>query len=265
MNAAKKTSGLSRVVCDVATAWYLLLRVPCPIPARWHGQSDLGQSRLSQSAWAFPLIGGLIGAFGGAVYFASDWMAFSPLVSSGLALAALVLVTGALHEDGFADFWDSFGGRDRARRLEIMRDSRIGTFGTLGLIFSIGLRWGTIHALRDPAIVIAVLIVAGAMSRMICLAIMWFLSPARSDGLGASASGLTTAGLLTGGIIAVASVAALLPLMAAVHIVTAMLIVSAGMVLFAKKRFAGFTGDILGAGQQFGEIVILILAVSFFS
>lgn len=251
---------MRRIVSDLAAAWLLLLRIPCPIPPRWHGHMNL-----ADSAWAYPLIGALTGLWGGVVYFVCDRIALSGVASAGLALAAIILITGALHEDGFADFWDSFGGQDKARRLEIMRDSRIGTFGTIGLIMSVGLRWSAMTTFSDVIILSAVLIAAGALSRAICLVIMRFLNTARSDGLGASASGLTLPVFLLGCGIAVVISLLIVPVVQVLHFVAAIVVISVLMCWFAKSRFGGYTGDVLGAGQQFGEIMILILAASFFS
>ncbi|MBZ0215484.1 MAG: adenosylcobinamide-GDP ribazoletransferase [Fimbriimonadaceae bacterium] len=259
MKTENNNSGFKRVVSDLAAAWCLLLRVPGPLPARW-----LGQSGFAASAWAFPLIGALIGACGGAVYYAGAGLDLAPISRAGLTLAVIILLTGALHEDGFADFWDSFGGRDRKRRLEIMRDSRIGTFGTLGLIFSVGLRWGSIYDLGNARTILAVLIASAALSRMACLVIMRFLNAARDDGLGALASGISLPVFTLGGISAVIITLVAMPLPLAGLFFAAVAVVSIVLIAVAKSRFGGFTGDVLGAGQQFCEIALLVLAASFF-
>ncbi len=260
MTTDGKKINLRRFLSEFAAAWLLLLRIPFPLPGRW-----LDRSSLADGAWAYPLIGALIGFLGGVVYFFGDWLELSPVFSSGLSLGAMILVTGALHEDGLADFFDSFGGHDQARRLEIMRDSRIGTFGTLGLILSVGLRWGALLALLNPFVVIGVLIAAGALSRMVCLILLRFLAPARSDGLGASATGLTMPVLVAGGAITVVVAGIALPLLPTLYLIATTFVISGFMMVLAKSRFGGYTGDVLGAGQQFAEIAILIFATGLFS
>jgi len=254
------TIGPRRIAGDVAAAWYLLLRIPCPVPIAWQGPSSL-----AASAWAFPLIGALAGAIGGIVYFVAHWLHLPAVISAGLALAAMIAASGALHEDAFADFWDSFGGRDKARRLEIMRDSRIGTFGAVTLLISLGLRWSAIVALQEPLAVFTVLAAAGALSRVACVAIMRGSKPARRDGLGAAASGVTIPVLVMAIAMAVALTMALIPVALAAGLFAVTIAVSLLMIPTATLRFGGYTGDVLGAGQQFADLAILITAVALLS
>lgn len=93
----------------------------------------------------WPFVGWLTGGLMAGVYYLSVLFGFEPFVAALLALASRLLLTGALHEDGLADFCDGFGGgTDRARTLSIMKDSHIGTYGVLGLIFYFGLLWSCI-------------------------------------------------------------------------------------------------------------------------
>ena len=99
-------------------------------------------------------------------------------------------MTGALHEDGLADVADGFGGgRDKMAKLAIMRDSRLGSYGVLALIFSVGLRWSALVALADPLAVGLALMSAGALSRAAVPAVYGWLDPARVDGLAAGLGG----------------------------------------------------------------------------
>ena len=115
-------------------------------------------------------------------------MHLPPLPAAALAVAATVAVTGALHEDGLADVADGFGGgATRERKLEIMRDSRIGTYGVCALILSFILRISALTNLGDPALVTAVLVAAHAAARAPIPAFMRLVPAARTDGLSADA------------------------------------------------------------------------------
>ncbi|WP_052711642.1 adenosylcobinamide-GDP ribazoletransferase [Elstera litoralis] len=105
-------------------ALMFLTRLPVPInPAP-------EASEIAEAGDMFPLVGTLIGAATGAVFWGLSTLGLPPLVAAATALAAQLLLTGALHEDGLADMADGFGGGfTRARKLEIMRDSRLGTYG----------------------------------------------------------------------------------------------------------------------------------------
>src|SRR5437763_523525 len=99
------------------------------------------------ACWALPLIGLIVGAIAALVLLGAAWIGMTPAVAAGLALAAAVLVTGGLHEDGLADTADGLGGgKDRDHKLAIMRDSRIGSYGVLALMLTLGLRWSALTA-----------------------------------------------------------------------------------------------------------------------
>ena len=99
------------------------------LPVGWLATSA-EPARLADAVWAFPVVGAVVGAIGGAVFWVCARLGMPPAVAAVWTLASMLLVTGALHEDGLADTADGLGGgRTRERKLEIMRDSRIGTFG----------------------------------------------------------------------------------------------------------------------------------------
>ena len=126
---------------DAVLALVLLTRLPLP-----HLPKD-SFARQSRAVWAFPLAGLVVGGLA-TVMAAAALAVWPPAVAAGLALAVQILVTGAMHEDGLADSADGlWGGFDRSRRLEIMKDSQIGTYGVLALVLSLGLRWLTLSAL----------------------------------------------------------------------------------------------------------------------
>jgi adenosylcobinamide-GDP ribazoletransferase len=220
-----------------------------------------GSRRLADAAWAFPLVGAGIGAVAGLAFLfgqvvgLGDWSAALLSVLSGIAL------TGALHEDGLADTADGFlGGRDREAKLAIMRDSRLGAFGVLAIVLSVLLRVASLASIGDAIHVGLALIAAHAVSRGVLPVAMWAMSPARADGLGATAGtprGLNVLGAATIGILI--GLAALGPPRGAIAIcLTGMMVLA--IVLFARRQIGGYTGDVLGAFQQIGEIVMLLAA-----
>lgn len=212
----------------------------------------------------FPVAGALIGAFTGVVVaFLAD-SGIAPLLAACLAFAATLCVTGALHEDGLADTADGFGGGiTRERRLEIMRDSRIGTYGTLALVVMAIAKVAAIAAIV-PAMgwcTVFVLAATGAASRA---AIVWLMArtpPARSDGLSASAGqpdGETLKWTLGVGL-----VIAFLLLLWSVGFVDAIFALLAGTAAtlavqrLALRQIGGQTGDVCGAVQVASEIAML--------
>ncbi len=240
------------MIADFRLASGFLTRIPISLSA------PPGPGALARSMWLFPLIGALIGAMVGGV----DLLALKVLPALPAALLALgcgLLLTGALHEDGLADCADGFGGgRDKDRKLAIMRDSRIGAYGTLALILSIGLRASALIALANPA---AALIVAHAFSRAVLPGLMILLPPASASGLAASAGTPSRAVFLIALLLAIALSAPLLGLrLVAVLGVTALAL--GAMTLLARKQIGGYSGDVLGALQQTTEISLLLTIVA---
>ncbi len=128
-------SWLDRRGVEVNLAFSFLTRLPT------RRLENLAGVRIADCIWVFPIVGLMVGACAALIFgIASDWLA-SPRIAALVAIAFTMLVTGALHEDGLADFADGIGGgRTRERKLEIMRDSRIGTYGALALLVSVLLR-----------------------------------------------------------------------------------------------------------------------------
>ncbi len=198
---------------------------------------------LAASAWAFPLVGLLPGL--------AVWAVFAALggpVGAFAACLAGALVTGGLHHDGLADFADGIGGaRDRAQVLEIMRDSRIGSYGVLALVFAVALQ---ALSMADAAPGLAAFLFLGVASRLAMLAAMTRLPAAREDGLGRMAAG--GRGLWPG-----AALTAALGLWlgaAAIPALVALGLAAAAVARLARKRIGGQTGDVLGAAQLAAEV-----------
>ncbi|MDX1576168.1 MAG: adenosylcobinamide-GDP ribazoletransferase [Kiloniellales bacterium] len=211
-----------------------------------------------------PLVGLVVGVAGALVaWLCLGGLGLPPWPAALLTVGATVWITGALHEDGLADVADGFGGAfERGRKLAIMRDSRIGAYGVLALILSIGLRGAALAALAGPEAAAAVLIAAHSLSRGLLAPVMLVLAPARDDGLAAAAGrpgptdALTT--VLLGLILAALAVGGGL----ALSLGLAALAAAVATAVIAARQIGGYTGDVLGAVQQTAEIAVLLTAAA---
>lgn len=234
-----------------------------PLPDMAFETSPRGAPDLSRLARAVPIAGALLAAISALALALADVAGLPPLVCAGLAVSAQLLISGALHEDGLADVADGFGGgATRDRKLEIMRDSRVGAYGAAALALSLLLRVGALgalleHGLGDAA---AGIILAGAASRAAALAPLALLPPARPDGLGAEA------GRRRGGVVAAAVSAAIIAVLlglGGLGLERAMLglglafAAALAMAAIARRQIGGQTGDVAGAAQQLAEIACL--------
>ncbi|WP_428390914.1 adenosylcobinamide-GDP ribazoletransferase [Lichenicoccus sp.] len=211
---------------------------------------------MARAAWAYPLAGALVGLCSGGVYAIGAWCGLSPMLCACWSLAAMVLLTGGLHEDGLADMADGFGGgRDVEAKLAIMRDSRIGSYGTLALLLSSIVRIAAVAAIATPARVVAALVASGAISRAAIVLLLVLLPPARSDGLASSLRTVPRLAVLAALAIASAFDAALLDdwLLAP----ACMLIVTVLLAALSRAQIGGQTGDVLGAGAVLAECAVL--------
>ncbi|ABG31442.1 cobalamin 5'-phosphate synthase [Roseobacter denitrificans OCh 114] len=237
-------------VREIGVAFCLLSRLPMPaLPAA-------AFERSARSVWAYPLVGATLGLIAGGVGAAALWAGLPVGIAAGLTLAALMLSTGAMHEDGLADTADGFwGGFDRDRRLEIMKDSQIGTYGTLSLIVTSGLRWAALAVLLPAGI--APVIVAACLSRAAMPVIMRHVPHARGDGLSHSVGRPAMPHVFAGLCIAV-----LLGAVLSGPVVLVALALGAGLVFGAIKltqhKIGGHTGDVLGATQVITELLVLL-------
>lgn len=226
-----------------------------------HVAADSGTT-LADAVWALPIAGLLIGIISAIVYAVAHKLGVAPWPAAALALAASFLVSGGLHEDGLADTADGFGGgKTRERKLEIMRDSRIGTFGVLALIVSFALRAGAMAEFNDPRAVVAALIAAHTGGRAIMPALMALLPPARTDGLSFAAGRPELPQAAIAAAIGVVMLIGCIGLPWA--IVTAVLLAAATALtaLLSQRQIGGQTGDVIGALEQVGEILILLVAL----
>jgi adenosylcobinamide-GDP ribazoletransferase len=207
----------------------------------------------------FPLAGALIGLLAGGVgAIAFEWT--TPLVAGALAVTAGLLVTGAFHEDGLGDIADAFGGGYTIeRRLEILKDSRHGTYGVAAMSASIAVRLTAIASMPSGATLIASMVAAHAIARGAAVALMAQVPLAQHAGLGADYGQATTR---TRGALAIAMAAAIgaiavgwwaLPALAVAHL--AAYVVGA----LARHKIGGISGDVLGAAEQVAEGAVLVV------
>jgi adenosylcobinamide-GDP ribazoletransferase len=226
------------------------------------GEPSLGAPLdIDRIAWAAPVSGVAVGLIGALALALTTLLGLPLLLRAGLATAVLVAATGALHEDGLADVADGFGGgATRERKLEIMRDSRVGAYGAIAIALALILRVGALTAALDGGFWRASLslMLVAALSRAAALTPLALLPPARADGAGAAAGRLDSNALAGawGSAVVIALVLGLVALGVA-HALFAVLLSGAGallMVALARRAIGGQTGDVAGAAQQCGEI-----------
>lgn len=249
---------------------WLLLRVALQYFTRLP-VGDLGEfdpQWLTASARYFPLAGWLVGALSALVLFAASlW--WPPAVAAGLALLASILLTGAFHEDGLADTFDALGGlADPHRALLIMKDSRIGTYGSVALFAVLGLRWAALAALPLP-LACACLVALHPAARAGAASLMSTLDYLRDEDSKAkpvAQSLLRTdlgvaliAGLLPAAVVSTLWPALAMPLAAGL---LAVVVIRIGCARWFSRRLGGYTGDALGCTEQLGELAFLLAALA---
>ncbi|MES2432750.1 MAG: adenosylcobinamide-GDP ribazoletransferase [Pseudomonadota bacterium] len=236
-------------VAEVQLAVMLLTRLPV---GRMADPPAIGAA-----VWAFPIAGALVGWISALVLYAALVAGIAPTLAAGLALIAGVLTTGGLHEDGLADCADGFGGgRDRARKLEIMRDSRIGSYGGLALILSLGLRWQALALLAadHPFMAISAVIALAVCSRVgLAFALLW-MPAARSDGMGKMASATNLPCALAALAMGIFITVGMLGPVLALWVMLAQIVVQFAFARIALRQIGGQSGDVLGAMQQLAEV-----------
>lgn len=251
----------------VLTGWWHDFRIAVGfltiLPIGPSADIDDHRAGLRFGARAFPLAGLVIGLFGAMVYAIAHMLHLPPEAAGFIAIGAMTVLTGAIHEDGLADMADGAMAREHMpERLAIMRDSRIGTFGTLSLIIVVGIKTGIIGAIGWPDQVAPLLIGCAAASRAVLPAMMRVMRPARGDGLAFAAGrpeeNQVVMAAVLGGVFALL----LLGLAAGLVAIVAGIAAAATVAWIAQKRLGGVTGDVLGAAQQVTEAAMMLAVVA---
>jgi len=245
------------LIADLRTAISLATRIPIGPTA------PVATGDIARATWALPVAGVVVGLAGAIVYWLAIRLRLQPEPAAMLALAATILITGAMHEDGLADTVDGFGGGKMPDdKLAIMRDSRIGAFGACALVVSIILRWSTLVTIADPRLVAIAFVVAHAAARAPLALFMRLLPPARTDGLSVSAgqpppqSAVIAIAL---GLVCLLFSFSLRGTMIALFTLAAAVLLIAHL---ARKQIGGQTGDVLGMLEQICEAAVLAIASS---
>jgi adenosylcobinamide-GDP ribazoletransferase len=245
---------------DISGDLKIAVQFSTRLPIGTYPADDVGIARV---AWAIPIVGALIGLVGALAYYVAFALGVAPLAAAALAVAATMMVTGCLHEDGLADTADGLGGgATPEQKLEIMRDARIGVYGACALVVSTLIRVGAIASLAMPALITPALIAAHAAGRATMPIAMRLVPPARADGLSASAGPVSRKGAVSAGIIGLIVMMLAFGLTAGLVTALLLLLATAAIARVSVRHIGGQTGDVLGAMEQVGEIIVLLAAAA---
>ncbi|RWC45298.1 MAG: adenosylcobinamide-GDP ribazoletransferase [Mesorhizobium sp.] len=242
-----------QIVDDIALCLVFFTRLPLPV-------FDFRGRSLAAAIWAAPVTGLVVGLIGAIVFATAERFGLAMGPAAALALVATVLTTGCLHEDGLSDVADGFGGgKSRGKKLEIMRDSRIGAYGAMALGLSLLIRWSALSEFVDPTQALFALLAAHAASRGALGAFMHLLPSARIDGLSADAGTVSQETAIVGAVLGAIPLL-LLGLSGAVFALILLGLLFAAFRALCLNQIGGQTGDTIGALQQASEIAVLLVA-----
>jgi adenosylcobinamide-GDP ribazoletransferase len=247
---------LRQLAADLSAAVLFSTRLPVP------GAAAITGTDIARAGWALPIAGAIVGLIAAVVYGLARLADVPSFPAAGLTVVATLLVTGCLHEDGLADVADSFGASTRERKLEIMRDSKIGTYGVCALFMSLLLRSAALATIADPALAAQILVAAHMAARAGMPLFMRLVPPARGDGLSVGVGTPPRASAIAAMLIGMVALGIGLGLAAGV---CALALMTAAFVLLAwlcMRQIGGQTGDVLGALEQIGEIIVLLVAAA---
>ena len=208
----------------------------------------------------FATVGAILGAAQGGIYVGVHGLS-TPLLAAVLATATLALITGAFHHDGLADMADAFGGGwSPEQRLEIMKDSTLGTYGVTALVFVIAAEVAALSALAGWQ-AFAAAVAAHAISRSAASLVMVWAPPARAAGLGVDyLAQLSRPAVFASALVVVVATAVVFQL-TAVAIAVGVALTTLAVVKLAVAKIGGISGDVLGAVQQLTKIAVLAAIV----
>ncbi|MBD3308492.1 adenosylcobinamide-GDP ribazoletransferase [candidate division KSB3 bacterium] len=247
------------------TAMMFFTRIPCP---SW---TDHSQDYLNSASRYFPLIGWIVGAVAALVVAIGRHVLPLPLIVL-LSMVATIWVTGAFHEDGFADVCDGFGGGwTKADILRIMKDSRTGAFGVIGIVLLMGLKFLSLIAL--PANMLPLILIAGhSLSRFASTSLLYTHAYVQEDALSKAkplATRISATELIVAGVFGILPLLALVGMFAHALAIVVSLAAVWGIRWYLGRYFTrwigGYTGDCLGTVQQVTEVVFYLTLVGMMS
>jgi adenosylcobinamide-GDP ribazoletransferase len=254
MKTASVWADLTR---DVRIAVLICTRLPLGSSA------EIGSLDLVRASWALPVAGALVAAAGALSFYVASELRLPVTIAAAIALAAMLLMTGGLHEDGLADTADGFGGGwDRERKLAIMHDSRLGTYGACAVVMSLLLRWAALSAIPGPEAVAAALMGAHVAARAALPGFMHVIPPARADGLSSQAGQPAWRSAAVAALIGTLALVLTLGFQATAVCLGLSTVAGFVMAWLCLRQIGGQTGDVLGALEQVIETVILLIAVA---
>lgn len=276
MTSAYHLSMFDTLRLHLACGIGLLTRIPVNwlLPAAYKNSSDPWP--LAQSIWCWPLIGAGIGIFTGGLCVILQICHIPPLAAASIALGLQTLATGGLHEDGLADTADSSGGTTPERKLDIMRDSRIGSYGVLALCLALLIRAGVLASLHSITLTCLICGLAGCAARAALLIVTAIIPPARSDGLARLLHPLPQKNLIlalvNGAFFCFCLIVLLIPTSFGIASFLACLSLPIFLVVaisfliarYAQRKIGGYTGDILGACAVITECTIMTVLSALF-
>ncbi|MCC9138206.1 adenosylcobinamide-GDP ribazoletransferase [Pontibacter silvestris] len=247
------------------TAIMFYTRLPCP---GWVGHED---SLLNQSTRYLPVVGWVVGCIAAFTFLAGNIL-FGPSLGILLSMVTSVITTGAFHEDGFADTCDGFGGGwTKERILEIMKDSRVGTYGVVGLILLLGTKFLSLQPLvslstSQPLVLILLFVMAHSLSRFVACTFIFTHPYVRlsESKVKPVAQAVERYNLYIGATFALVpllalSVATLKP--ALLLLLFPLFVLKLYLGNYFSKWIGGYTGDCLGATQQVSEVLIYLTSI----
>jgi adenosylcobinamide-GDP ribazoletransferase len=246
---------MPKVLRHFLIAVQFLTRIPVP------GQLATGEQELGKAASFFPVVGAIVGC-GAALVFLLSVRLFPLPVSVLIAIAFTAFLTNGFHEDGLADTFDGLGGGwTKERALEIMRDSRLGTYGTLALIFLLLGKFTTLSSLA-PEQIWRWLIVGHVVSRWTVLPLCAWLPYARAEGQGKLVAKQINAFAILFGTTTLLLILLVVTWKTALIVIGVAVLVTFFSGLHFKRRLDGITGDCLGATNQLTELAIYLTALA---
>lgn len=250
-------TNIERLVADFGRGLMLLSRIP------WPARLDFQSRLMARSVWCWPLVGVFLAGIAVIPALAVLWLTGNTGLAAVFALLALVGLTGALHEDGLADCADGFGGgMTRERKLAIMRDSRIGSYGVVALVIAFAARFFVLEQALEGGVFMMVMLVMALFSRLAMPVIMVLLPPAREDGLGRGAGRPAFVSFMMAGLICLLLTLLLAGPVMMLAALLAMVLACCVVGFIARWQIGGQSGDVLGCCQIVAEVFVAMSLLS---